>query len=301
MDNKKPTGIYFETKKQPFDIKIDNNKKEPKLSKNVRYSDKQNYRRYKSLTEPKLLSRIMVDANDSETLQMQAKIQEILGIAPKKEPERIITAPSGYVAPPTGAPAPEPEAAMASASARAPEPRAPEPEDPWAGYTFRGDLGRISTGLFDGLSAINDISVDDQIQLTGAMIPEDKSIASMNSEDRDLMRSFQEDIDHYNDLKAMAEMTPLDLLKNPQGKELMDAGLFDLFDTPAETKLKQIRQKSAARTIEDAYIRKLDRKMDSSTLASAALTEEATGVAGATPVAKRTRSRKARGRTLNLD
>ena len=98
MDNKKPTGIYFETKKQPFDIKIDNNKKEPKLSKNVRYSDKQNYRRYKTLTEPKLLSRIMVDANDSETLQMQAKIQEILGIAPKKEPERIITAPSGYVA-----------------------------------------------------------------------------------------------------------------------------------------------------------------------------------------------------------
>jgi len=292
MDNKKPTGIYFETKKQPFDIKIDNNKKEPKLSKNVRYSDKQNYRRYKSLTEPKLLGRIMVDANDSETLQMQAKIQEILGIAPKKEPERIITAPSGYVAPPTGAPEPEP--AMASA-------RAPEPEDPWAGYTLRGDLGRISTGLFDGLSAINDITVDDQIELTGAMIPEDRSIASMNSEDRDLMSSFQADIDHYKDLKAMAEMTPLDLLKQPQGKELMDAGLFDLFDTPAETKLKQIRQKSAARTIEDAYIRKLDRKMDSSTLASAALTEEATGVAGATPVAKRTRSRKARGRTLNLD
>ena len=260
----------------------------------MRYSDKQNYRRYKTLTEPKLLSRIMVDANDSETLQMQAKIQEILGIAPKKEPERIITAPSGYVAPPTGAPAPEPEA-------RAPEPRAPEPEDPWAGYTLRGDLGRVSTGLFEGLSAINDISVDDQIELTGAMIPEDRSIASMNSEDRDLMRSFQEDIDHYNDLKAMAEMTPLDLLKQPQGKELMDAGLFDLFDTPAETKLKKIRQKSAARTIEDAYIRKLDRKMDSSTLASAALTEEATGVAGATPVAKRTRSRKAKGRTLNLD
>lgn len=294
MDNKKPTGIYFETKKQPFDIKIDNNKKEPKLSKNVRYSDKQNYRRYKSLTEPKLLGRIMVDANDSEALQMQAKIQEILGIAPKKEPERIITAPSGYVAPPTGAPAPEPEA-------RAPEPRAPEPEDPWAGYTLRGDLGRISTGLFDGLSAINDITVDDQIELTGAMIPEDRSIASMNSEDRDLMSSFREDIDHYKDLKAMAEMTPLDLLKYPQGKEFMDAGLFDLFDTPAETKLKQIRQKSAARTIEDAYIRKLDRKMDSSTLASAALTEEATGVAGATPVAKRTRSRKAKGRTLTLD
>lgn len=288
MDNKKPTGIYFETKKQPFDITIDNNMKEPKLSKNVRYSDKQNYRRYKSLTEPKLLGRIMVDANDSETLQMQAKIQEILGIAPKKEPERIITAPSGYVAP-TGASEPE---------ARAPE---PEGETSWTGYTLRGDLGRVSNGLFEGLSAINDISVDDQIQLTGAMIPEDKSIASMNSEDRDLMSSFQADIDHYKDLKAMAEMTPLDLLKNPQGKEFMDAGLFDLFDIPAETKLKQIRQKSAARTIEDAFIRKLDRKMDSSTLASGALTEEATGVAGATPVAKRTRSRRAKGRTLNLE
>lgn len=291
MDNKKPTGIYFETKKQPFDIKIDNNKKELKLSKNVRYSDKQNFRRYKTLTEPKLLSGIMVDANDSETLKMYAKIQEILGIAPKKEPERIITAPSGYVAPPTGASEPD-------IGTSAPE---PEGATPWAGYTLRGDLGRVSTGLFDGLSAINDISVDDQIQLTGAMIPEDKSIASMNSEERDLMSSFQEDIDYYRDLKAMAEMTPLDLLKNPQGKEFIDAGLFDLFDTPAETKLKQIRQKSAARTIEDAYIRKLDRKMDSSTLASGALTEEATGVAGATPVAKRTRSRKAKGRTLTLD
>jgi len=227
----------------------------------------------------------MVDANDSDALQMQAKIQEILGIAPKKEPEQIITAPSGYVAPPTGA------------DAIAPEPEA----NPWRGYTFMGDIGRVSSGAFEGLSAINETSLEDQRELTGEMIPEDKSIASMNSDDRELMNSFQEDIDHYRNLKAMAEMTPYDLLKTPQGKEFIEAGLYDLFDTPAETKLKKIRQKSAARTIEDAYIRKLDRKMDSSTVASAALTEEATGVAGATPVAKRTRSRKAKGRTLNLE
>ena len=89
-------------------------------------------------------------------------------------------------------------------------------------------------------------------------------------------------------------------MKTPQGKEFIEAGLYDLFDTPVETKLKKIRQKLAARTIEDAYIRKLDRKMEQSTAASGALTEEATGVAGATPVAKRTRARKAKGRILDL-
>ena len=35
MTDRTPTEIYFDTKKKPFDIKIDNNKKEPKLSKNI--------------------------------------------------------------------------------------------------------------------------------------------------------------------------------------------------------------------------------------------------------------------------
>ena len=44
--------------------------------------------------------------------------------------------------------------------------------------------------------------------------------------------------------------------------------------------------KLASRTIKDAYIWKLDRKMESSSPASGALTEEATGVTGATPVGR---------------
>lgn len=268
MDNKKPTGIYFETKKQPFDIKIDNNKKEPKLSKNVRYSDKQNYRRYKTLTEPKLLSRIMVDANDSETLQMQAKIQEILGIAPKKEPERIITAPSGYVAPPTGASEPEARAAMASASA--PETRAPEPEEtPWAGYTLVGDIGRVSTGLFEGLSAISDTSRKDHIELTGALVERAGARSPSLSELEEEIGSYDVSFLPDEDAKALAVLKPVDLLAEPS----REAAAFDLFDFPDIS--------------------------ETSTAASGALTEEATGVAGATPIGRRTRS-KSKGRTLDL-
>lgn len=264
MDNKKPTGIYFETKKQPFDITIDNNKKEPKLSKNVRYSDKQNYRRYKTLTEPKLLSRIMVDANDSETLKMQAKIQEILGLAPKKEPERIITASSGYVAPPTGAPEPEP--AMASASA--PEPRAPEPEEtPWAEYTLVGDIGRVSTGLFEGLSAISDTSRKDHIELTGALPERAGARSPTLSEIEVEMEAYERSFLPDEDAKALAVLKPVDLLAEPS----REAAVFDLFDFPDMS--------------------------ETSTAASGALTEEATGVEGATPVARRTRSK---GRTLDL-
>jgi len=233
MDNKKPTGIYFETKKQPFDIKIDNNKKEPKLSKNVRYSDKQNYRRYKSLTEPKLLGRNMVDANDSKTLQMQAKIQEILGITPKKEPERIITAPSGYVAPPTGAPEPE---------TRAPEPRAPEPEEeaPWTGYTLRGELGRVSTGLFDGLSAISDTSREDNIELTGAMIPERAGARSPTLSELEVeIGAYEGGFLPDEDAEALAKLESIDLLAEPS----RGAASAELFDVPAASELSGLSTK----------------------------------------------------------
>jgi len=172
MDNKKPTEIYFETKKQPFDITIDNNKKEPKLSKNVRYSDKQNYRRYKTLTEPKLLSRIMVDANDSQTLDIQEQIQRLLGLKPpQKKDERlpegadVFTAPSAYIAPPN------PKAVNI-------EPVSPE---------LKIDSGE---SLFEnGMNEINDVSRKDQEDLLGTINFTDKDseilsqqIASLNSQ-----------------------------------------------------------------------------------------------------------------------
>jgi len=85
MAGKSIAGIYFNTKKKPFDIKIDNNRQEPKLSKNVRYTDKQNYRRYKTLTEPKLLSKIMVEPQDSDTISLEKKLMKLMGSY--KEPE----------------------------------------------------------------------------------------------------------------------------------------------------------------------------------------------------------------------
>jgi len=69
------------TKKKPYDVKIkNNNPSEPKLRKSqILYSDKQNYRRYKTKIEPKLFSKIMVD--DEEDLI--AKIRKEFGIEDK--------------------------------------------------------------------------------------------------------------------------------------------------------------------------------------------------------------------------
>jgi hypothetical protein len=69
------------TKKKPYDVKIkNNNPNEPKLRKSqILYSDKQNYRRYKTKIEPKLFSKIMVD--DEEDLI--AKIRKEFGIEDK--------------------------------------------------------------------------------------------------------------------------------------------------------------------------------------------------------------------------
>ena len=53
-------------KKKPHNITIKNfNPNEPKTRQSqILYSDKQNYRRYKTKTEPKLYSRIMIDEED---------------------------------------------------------------------------------------------------------------------------------------------------------------------------------------------------------------------------------------------
>ena len=57
--------INKETKKKPYDVKIkNNNPNEPKIFPNMKYSDKQRYRRYKTKTEPKLFNKIMIDEED---------------------------------------------------------------------------------------------------------------------------------------------------------------------------------------------------------------------------------------------
>ena len=173
MTENTPKGIYFDVKKKPYDIEIDNNKKEPKLSKNVRYTDKQNYRRYKTLTEPKLLGRIMVDANDSQTLNIQEQIQRLLGLKPPQKKDEnlpegadVFTAPSAYVAPPNPkAVNIEPDARERLMEEPMPRPRYVEPED---------DVSGIQAGLFDGTSAINDVSRKDQEELLGTINFTDK-------------------------------------------------------------------------------------------------------------------------------
>ena len=76
-----PTGnigiVNLEQKKKPHNVTIQNyNKNEPKIKANTKYSAKQSFRRYKSKTEPNLLSKIQVNEEDD----IVNKIKEALGI-----------------------------------------------------------------------------------------------------------------------------------------------------------------------------------------------------------------------------
>lgn len=57
--------INTDKKKKPHNITIKNfNPNEPKVYPNMKYTEKQKYRRYKTKTEPKLYSKIMIDEED---------------------------------------------------------------------------------------------------------------------------------------------------------------------------------------------------------------------------------------------
>ena len=74
--------INKETKKKPYDVKIKNyNPNEPKIQANMKYSDKQKFRRYKTKTEPKLFSKIMIDEEDD----IVKTIKKAFGIEDKKK------------------------------------------------------------------------------------------------------------------------------------------------------------------------------------------------------------------------
>ena len=93
-----PTGnisiVNLEQKKKPFNVNIRNqNPHEPKISPNLKYSDKQRYRRYKTKTEPNLLSKIQINEEDD----IVNKIKEAFGIKPDtKDNELIETAPTPF-------------------------------------------------------------------------------------------------------------------------------------------------------------------------------------------------------------
>jgi hypothetical protein len=63
-------------KKKPYDIEINNKSKQPLVQPNTKYSSKHNYRRYKTDTEPKLLSKILVNEDDD----MINKIRQAFGV-----------------------------------------------------------------------------------------------------------------------------------------------------------------------------------------------------------------------------
>jgi hypothetical protein len=71
-------GLFnLQQKKKPYDVKIKNfNRNEPKIKQNVKYSAKQNFRKYKSNIEPNLRSKIMIDEEDD----MVNKIKKAFGI-----------------------------------------------------------------------------------------------------------------------------------------------------------------------------------------------------------------------------
>ena len=80
---KNPVVINSAEKKKPHNVQIKNfNPKEPKVKQSIKYSAKQSYRRYKTIKEPYLHSKIMVDDGDD----MVSKIQEAFGIKPKAKP-----------------------------------------------------------------------------------------------------------------------------------------------------------------------------------------------------------------------
>ena len=64
-------------KKKPHNINIKNNKKEPKIKVNITKTDKQKYRIYKTVVEPNLFNKILIN----ETDDVVAKIQKAFGLA----------------------------------------------------------------------------------------------------------------------------------------------------------------------------------------------------------------------------
>ena len=86
--------VNLEQKKKPFNVNIRNyNPNEPKAIANMKYSDKQRYRRYKTKTEPNLLSKIQLNEEDD----IVNKIKEAFGIKPDtKDNEIIETAPAPF-------------------------------------------------------------------------------------------------------------------------------------------------------------------------------------------------------------
>jgi len=87
--------VNLEQKKKPHNIQIKNNKKEHKITPNAKYTNKQNFRRYKTKTEPNLHRKIEINEVDD----IVNKIKEAFGIKSEKQNTNYseeITAPAAF-------------------------------------------------------------------------------------------------------------------------------------------------------------------------------------------------------------
>ena len=74
-------GLFnLKQKKKRHNITIDNNRREPTAKPDVRYTEKQRYRKYKTKIEPALLNKIEANADDD----IVNKIKEAFGLSEKK-------------------------------------------------------------------------------------------------------------------------------------------------------------------------------------------------------------------------
>ena len=79
--------VNLEQKKKQHNITIKNhNPKEPKITPNIKYTEKQRFRKYKTKTEPNLHSKIEINEEDD----IVNKIKEAFGIKPEKKIQIIV-------------------------------------------------------------------------------------------------------------------------------------------------------------------------------------------------------------------
>ena len=88
-------NINLEQKKKPHNIQINNKAKQPKVTPNVKYTEKQRFRRYKTRTEPNLFNKIQVNEEDDIVEKIRAALDPAYK-KPNTNYSDAITAPAPF-------------------------------------------------------------------------------------------------------------------------------------------------------------------------------------------------------------
>jgi hypothetical protein len=89
------TNVNTEQKKKPYDISINNKAKQPTVTPNVKYTDKQRFRRYKTKKEPEMLKKVEVNQDDDIVEKLRAALDPMYK-KPNTNFSQQITAPAAY-------------------------------------------------------------------------------------------------------------------------------------------------------------------------------------------------------------